>query len=188
MLDWVVSPQGDDSRYFVQTSQAVDVIRGGVKVNALPEIVSALVNYRIDVSSSVAEHQQRLVDDIFAPFAKRHDLTLDAFDAGVVVNGSKGHASIVTVRGFGPLEPAPVSPKTVEDARWRLLAGTTRHVFGEDSVVAPGLEGGNTDTQFVRRLSVAPSDADRRFVVLEPDECDLSLHSDTGRRLVPDYP
>lgn len=156
LLAWVVAPHGDDSRYFVQTSQAVDVIRGGVKVNALPEVTSALVNYRIDVSSSVRETQRRLTTDIFAPFAERFDLTLDAFDQGTIVVGSKGRASVVTVRGFGPLDPAPVSPATVDDPRWRLLAGTTRQVFGDDSVVAPGLEGGNTDTQFVRAGTWSP--------------------------------
>jgi len=148
LLEWVGSPEGDNSRYFVQTAQAVDVIRGGVKVNALPEIVSAIVNYRIDVSSSVKETQDRLVNGFLRPLAERYNLTLDAFGRTGEVIGSKG---LVTVRGIGPLEPAPVSPSTIDDPRWRTLAGTVRHVFGNDSVVAPGLEVGNTDTQFVRR-------------------------------------
>lgn len=33
----------------IKTSQAVDLVEGGVKVNALPERASAIANYRISV-------------------------------------------------------------------------------------------------------------------------------------------
>jgi Gly-Xaa carboxypeptidase len=36
----------------MQTSQAVDVITGGVKVNALPERTEVIVNHRINVGES----------------------------------------------------------------------------------------------------------------------------------------
>ena len=39
--------RGGETRYSMQTSQAVDIIRGGNKVNALPVTVTATVNYRI---------------------------------------------------------------------------------------------------------------------------------------------
>jgi Gly-Xaa carboxypeptidase len=36
------------TRAMLGTTQAVDIVRGGVKINALPETVKAVVNYRID--------------------------------------------------------------------------------------------------------------------------------------------
>ncbi|KAL4991955.1 hypothetical protein BDW68DRAFT_150880 [Aspergillus falconensis] len=43
------------NRFVVQTSQAVDLIGGGVKINAMPEVVTLSVNYRV-------AHHQRSVD------------------------------------------------------------------------------------------------------------------------------
>lgn len=42
--------QGPEIRYLLQTSQAVDIISGGVKVNALPERAQAIVNHRVNGS------------------------------------------------------------------------------------------------------------------------------------------
>lgn len=43
---------GPATKYLMQTSQAVDVITGGVKVNALPERTEVIVNFRINVGES----------------------------------------------------------------------------------------------------------------------------------------
>lgn len=51
------SSMGRGPRYLVSTSQAVDVIQGGVKVNALPESVTVVANYRVAIGS---ETQVRL--------------------------------------------------------------------------------------------------------------------------------
>lgn len=40
--------QGPEIKYLLQTSQAVDIISGGVKINALPERAQAIVNHRIN--------------------------------------------------------------------------------------------------------------------------------------------
>lgn len=37
-------------KYLIQTTQAIDLIKGGVKVNALPEQATAVVNHRIDTT------------------------------------------------------------------------------------------------------------------------------------------
>jgi Gly-Xaa carboxypeptidase len=42
--------QGPEIKYLLQTSQAVDIISGGVKVNALPERAQAIVNHRVNGS------------------------------------------------------------------------------------------------------------------------------------------
>lgn len=43
------------ARAMLGTTQAVDVVAGGVKVNALPELASALVNHRIAQHDRVAD-------------------------------------------------------------------------------------------------------------------------------------
>jgi Gly-Xaa carboxypeptidase len=44
---------GRGPRYLVSTSQAVDIIRAGVKVNALPESVELTANYRVAIGSEI---------------------------------------------------------------------------------------------------------------------------------------
>ena len=34
---------------FLATTQAIDIVNGGIKINALPEVVTAQVNYRISL-------------------------------------------------------------------------------------------------------------------------------------------
>lgn len=41
------------TRSILGTTQAVDLVKGGVKINALPETVKAVVNYRIDTERYV---------------------------------------------------------------------------------------------------------------------------------------
>ena len=45
----------DNTRLVLKATQAVDVIEGGVKVNALPKSAHAIVNHRIAPYSSVAK-------------------------------------------------------------------------------------------------------------------------------------
>lgn len=57
----------------------------------------------------------------------------------------------ITVTSTVNLEPSPVTD--FKDERYKWVAGTLRAVFGEDVVVAPVLEVGNTDTKFYWKLS-----------------------------------
>jgi len=52
------SSLGRGPRYLVSTSQAVDVIKGGVKVNALPESVEVTANYRVAIGSEIQVRRQ----------------------------------------------------------------------------------------------------------------------------------
>jgi Gly-Xaa carboxypeptidase len=57
---------GPATKYLLQTSQAVDVITGGVKVNALPERTEVIVNHRINIGESpqtAFDHVTSLVSD-----------------------------------------------------------------------------------------------------------------------------
>ncbi|WVQ95136.1 hypothetical protein IAU59_002230 [Kwoniella sp. CBS 9459] len=173
--DWFITGSYEDGtlgkgmgKAMVSTTQAVDIINGGLKVNALPESVTAIVNHRINVASSVTELQERLVD-VLGPVASKLNLQLEAFGKEVQYHGchsdekSKGPKAgkvILDVAWNSSLEPAPVSPFTVEDPAWRLLSGTVKGVYNtrpearlnaeeakKEIIMAPSISTGNTDTK-----------------------------------------
>ena len=132
---------GPDIRYLMQTSIATDLINGGVKVNALPERTTAIVNHRINIGETSHDVQKKLTH-IASKVAKKYNLDLHAFE------GQEAPNSITLSSNDRVLEPAPITPT---DARhvspYSVLSGTTRALYGE-ILVAPGLMTGNTDTKF----------------------------------------
>jgi Gly-Xaa carboxypeptidase len=138
-------------RYLMQTSQAVDLIDGGVKINALPEKVYAVVNHRIAVESGtkdVREKMQTLLED---QILKKFSLSLDAW-GDVSGNTSTSSVGQVILEDFDePLEPSPVSP--FDTKAYKTFTGTIKQAFGEDYIVAPSLMTGNTDTKYYWNLS-----------------------------------
>ncbi|KAK5938649.1 hypothetical protein PMZ80_008840 [Knufia obscura] len=133
---------GPATKYLMQTSIAADVISGGVKVNALPERTTAIINHRINIgehSSGVHDKITKLAESI----AHKYNLTLHAFD-----DAKETPQSIMLYAGH-TLEPAPVTPTDVSElSPYAVLAGTIRALYGEDIVVAPGIMTGNTDTRY----------------------------------------
>ncbi|KAH8093793.1 hypothetical protein BXZ70DRAFT_1010387 [Cristinia sonorae] len=130
----------------VRTTQAVDLVQGGVKVNALPEKASATVNYRIAEHSSVDDVQRHLIR-LLAPMAAQYNLTFSPFAsrASVSAFSSSGHLTLSDpyASALQPSPPTPVGP----DARpWRLLVGTikaslnaSRRTRGKEVIVSPML-------------------------------------------------
>lgn len=106
------------------TTTAVDVVMGGVKVNALPELVTALVNFRIDFSESVKSTQEH-VSGILGEVAKKNDLHFAAFTGKDGVEDLEGRYVKVELLGM-PLEPAPRTPAS--GGVWELFAGTVKCV------------------------------------------------------------
>ncbi|KAI9637962.1 carboxypeptidase s precursor [Dioszegia hungarica] len=168
--DWpklasLLSSSSASEKAMISTTQAVDVISGGVKVNALPELVTALVNYRIDFSESI-NSTQRHVERVLRKEAKKMGLDFYGFSQD---RGKSG--KYVAVEIFGPaLEPAPRSP--MEGEAWELFAGTVRAVFndkhGKPMTVAPSASTGNTDckmyynlTKNIYRFMGSPASLDR---------------------------
>ncbi|KAL4066388.1 hypothetical protein V8B97DRAFT_1979578 [Scleroderma yunnanense] len=130
------------------TTQAVDVIEGGVKVNALPERASAIINHRIAEHSSVAELQQYIIN-VLSPVAATHDLTLKAFGQ-TIFTGSNGELVLSDAYGTA-LEPSPVTPAGY--GPYSILGGTVKAAMKTSKlykstgvIVAPSLLFGNTDT------------------------------------------
>lgn len=131
-------------RALLGTTMAVDLISGGVKVNALPERAEATINHRIAFTSSVAETQEHVVKIL-----KRitHDLDIDftAFNQSYPAKHSHNRKVTLEIGGERGLEPAPITPS--EGDVFELIGGTVREVFGKDVVVAPSGMYANTDTK-----------------------------------------
>ncbi|KAI0367043.1 Zn-dependent exopeptidase [Pilatotrama ljubarskyi] len=141
---------GEEYSALLRTTQAVDLVWGGVKVNALPESAGAVVNHRIVEDSSVADVQTRLAS-LLRPLAIRFNLTMEAFGRTVPAGtGKNGHLTLSVAFGY-ELDPSPVTP-TGEDP-YQVLAGTIRGAILDSGrskttevVVVPRIETGNTDT------------------------------------------
>ncbi|KIY68862.1 putative Gly-X carboxypeptidase [Cylindrobasidium torrendii FP15055 ss-10] len=130
----------------LKTTQAVDIISGGVKVNALPEQATAIVNHRVSVDSSVAEIRERYIS-LLTPEAKKFNLTVVGFEEEAPP-GVERYLKLSSPYGKGA---SPVSP--YNGAGWEVFGGTARHVIGEDAIVAPFLMNGGTDTRVFQNLT-----------------------------------
>ncbi|KAN0061924.1 hypothetical protein ACQY0O_005919 [Thecaphora frezii] len=142
-------------RYVIQTSQAVDVIVGGAKANALPESTSAIVNHRIAVDSNVQEIRDRL-QMLVGRVADELDLELVAFGNATAANASRSSsAGQVELELMQSSDPTPIS--SAKSAQFGRLASTIRHVFpgrgGRERLVTPVIMTGNTDTRWYLDLS-----------------------------------
>ncbi|EAW09297.1 Gly-Xaa carboxypeptidase [Aspergillus clavatus NRRL 1] len=154
--------RGDMFRFNLQTSQAADIFHGGIKSNALPEKISALVNYRVALHQTPEVVKQRAID-IIRPIAEKHNLTWSAFEDPATANEEpaprNNHLALSILST--PLDPAPTSPTNVStDAVWARFAGVARTSFesvpslkGKTVVVSGDIMGGNTDTRFYWSLS-----------------------------------
>lgn len=139
----------------IRTTQAIDVIGGGVKSNALPEQAWAIVNHRIAVVSSLDETKARDTK-LLESLAKKFNLTYKAFGTAISEEGSPSSGTL-TLRDSDNtgLEPAPVTPTSAgaDAAPYHLLSGTIKATYDahrsiqNDTVsiiVAPWVITGNT--------------------------------------------
>ncbi|KAK6197962.1 uncharacterized protein RJT21DRAFT_136367 [Scheffersomyces amazonensis] len=143
------------SRYLITTTQAIDIIHGGAKSNALPEYVEIDINHRVAIESNT--------DYVVSKDLNHVKYIAEKFDLGIVFNGEEIRAKTpkgyFTVEKVSELEPAPITPTTGKT--WELFSGTIRHVYeeiafadpkseyhGKTVVVAPGIATGNTDTRY----------------------------------------
>ncbi|KAJ7583273.1 hypothetical protein C8J56DRAFT_1055032 [Mycena floridula] len=154
----------DDRLYtaLLATTQAIDLVGGGVKTNALPETAWAVVNHRLSTLSSVdeaKEHDTKLLKHL----AKNFNLSYTAFGTSISEEGVPAFGSLTISDAWGTaLEPAPKSPtKGSEAAPFKLLSGTIKATYnahrgldGENIIVGLGGHStGNTDTRYYWKLS-----------------------------------
>ena len=143
---------GPAIKYLMQTSQAVDVITGGIKTNALPERVRVTVNHRINIGETPQVVYDRLTK-LAGHVAKKHNLSLHAFEFSSSSSSIEPANSIILTKSDHELLVAPVSPSSPHSSSgghtpFSVLAGTTRALYGEEVIVTPGIMTGNTDTRY----------------------------------------
>ncbi|KAG8764849.1 hypothetical protein FRC12_007854 [Ceratobasidium sp. 428] len=144
-------------RAFVGTTQAADIIQGGIKSNALPEQAKVVINHRIAIESSVAELQKHVIDRL-SHLGGQFNLSVEAFGKDVSEGKAPFYGSInATVRENGALDVAPLSPTDLDSKPWVVLSSSIRGAYRDskmdkvaegDIIVAPALMTGNTDTKF----------------------------------------
>lgn len=116
--------KSDELAAMMRTTQAVTILEGGHAVNAMPERVSAIINVRIAVDSSLSDalkHVTRAIND------KRVRITVDS-----------------------PGEPSPVS--ATSGLAWELLRSTIEKSF-PGTLVTPYVQNGATDSRHFTRIS-----------------------------------
>ncbi|KAG8737510.1 alpha 1,2-mannosyltransferase 2.4.1 [Ceratobasidium sp. 414] len=147
-------------RAFVGTTQAADIIQGGVKANALPEQAKVLINHRIAIESSVVELQKHVVQRL-RHWGACFNLSVEAFGHDVSKREGPFYGSInATIGGHDALDVAPLSPTDLDSKPWVVLSSSIRGAYRDskrekvaegDIIVAPALMSGNTaptDTKF----------------------------------------
>ncbi|KAK0391480.1 hypothetical protein NLU13_0981 [Sarocladium strictum] len=153
-------------QFLVQTSQAVDFISGGQKINAMPEVTTLGVNYRVAPHDSVPKVQHNVVKHI-SDVVEKFDLKVVAFEgdedfaafAAENQGETRGLPTKVDYNGTLVLsvnQVSHVSPKSpTEGPVWDVFSGTIQHVFAYDGVVVPVGEimTGNTDTRHYLKLT-----------------------------------
>ncbi|TFK92589.1 carboxypeptidase S [Polyporus arcularius HHB13444] len=140
------------------TTQAADVVRGGVKTNALPEQAEVIVNHRVDIHSSIAALQARIAG-VVKPLVKQYGLELDAFGLykEILKDGEASGVLRITDAWGTALEPAPITPMG-DSGPFKLLSGTIIGVLGASNrtgydrkvFVAPSMSTGNTGMHYTK--------------------------------------
>ncbi|KAK7686368.1 hypothetical protein QCA50_010592 [Cerrena zonata] len=137
----------------VETTQAIDLVSGGVKTNALPESAWAVVNHRVATDSSLEEVKRQYINTLETLTAE-FNLSFNAFGEDITNSSIDSYGKLTLSDAYqDALEPAPTTPTSKDAAPYQLLAGTIRatysiHRGGDDSevIVSPGIMSGNTDT------------------------------------------
>lgn len=120
----VVQSRGENIRWQIQTSQAVDIMRGGVKDNQLPEEVRTVINYRVLPHDGVEEILSGIAS-LLAPIAHEYGLAVTGF--GFDEKGTE--KGILRLESKDILLPSPITPTSPSSEMWDVFAGTLRHVF-----------------------------------------------------------
>ncbi|KAK2765101.1 hypothetical protein FQN54_008800 [Arachnomyces sp. PD_36] len=141
----------EDMRHYFRTTQSVGKINGGVKINAIPELASTMVNLRLAVDTPLAKVEQHY-ENLVKPIAKKHGMTFEGFKSSHDSHDKRK----ISLYGVDGLEPAPVSP--VEAEAFQVLSGTIKNVLkpldgDDDLIVTPYLMPANTDTKFFWSLT-----------------------------------
>lgn len=196
-LDYIaerIATHSPEIRFRLQTSQAVDMIQGGVKINALPEAISVGIDYRIAQHDSIADIKNNIIR-YAGSIAEKYGLDIRAFEEGAetVANDRKrklfAYNGTVYLRQGESSPRTPVSP-TEHSLIWDAFSATVQHVYSSyaKTVVPVGdIMNGNTDTRHYWNLTKniyrwSPSRLGTRVNIHTTDErLDISAHIDGFR-------
>ncbi|WWD19541.1 hypothetical protein CI109_104002 [Kwoniella shandongensis] len=130
---------GTTEKWLLTTTRAVTRIGGGIKNNVLPDEAHFLVNSRLEVTTTPQEYVQTIVDTVL-PLASKLDLTVKVSNQ-TLHTGSSG---ILTIE---PTMLHPAAPITSwKSPQWAILGQAIRATWGPETITAPSLATGNTDT------------------------------------------
>lgn len=120
------------TRSLLKTTQAEDVIRGGVKVNALPESAKASINHRIATYSNLNETMERY-KTLLKPLAQELRLSFSAFDQEILPRTEDTLGSLTIGDLSWVIDTRETTPFEGENAdAWRLLSGVIRQTWHLD--------------------------------------------------------
>lgn len=105
------------------------------------------------MESSVKQVQDHLTD-LLTPLAKSLSANLISFTHSIYtpnIDSNPRNTTITLSNSDDNLDPAPRSPEDTE--AWKILSNTVKSVFGKETILAPSLMTGNTDTKFYWDLS-----------------------------------
>lgn len=152
----------DTTKALISTTQAIDIIFGGLKINALPEKVTVKINHRVGYDSSIEDVRLKITKAV-AKVAKKFSLNANVFGKRIVTHSE--NEAYFNVTEDSPLSPAPLTIP-YGNPTWDILGGTIKHVFEDfasfegydpsvsrDVIVAPSCMTGNTDTRHYWNLS-----------------------------------
>uniref|UniRef100_A0A8C5K8B8 N-fatty-acyl-amino acid synthase/hydrolase PM20D1 n=1 Tax=Jaculus jaculus TaxID=51337 RepID=A0A8C5K8B8_JACJA len=111
----------------VRTTTALTMFHAGIKVNVIPPLARAIINFRIHPAQTVHEVLE-LVKNIVAD----------------------DRVQFHVLRAFDPL---PISPSDDQALGYQLLRQTIQSVFPEVNIVTPGICIGNTDSRHYANLT-----------------------------------
>ncbi|KAF9011800.1 hypothetical protein BDQ17DRAFT_1420214 [Cyathus striatus] len=144
----------------IGTTQAITLIQGGFKSNALPEEAWAVVNHRVSVSSSIESVQQHDTN-LLQELAEKFNLTYKAFGVYVTQEGTPSQGNLTIDNAFHVgLSPAPITPTGPDASPYMVFAGSIKAAYhahrpSENSSlpVAPGMMTGNSDTRYYWKIT-----------------------------------
>ncbi|XBW37123.1 hypothetical protein QEN19_002701 [Hanseniaspora menglaensis] len=152
-----------DDRFTFKTTLAMDVINGGIKANAMPELVKSVINHRIDIQSSINETVNHDLKHIFNA-AEKYDLgiSVDWLNNGdkevLRANTALGSFTVTVVGGLEPIETIPY------DDFYDLVASTCVSVYS-DPIFASGHPNKKVDILF--EGSMTPGNTDSVYYALQ---------------------
>ncbi|OTA59276.1 vacuolar carboxypeptidase Cps1 [Hypoxylon sp. EC38] len=141
-----------EEKWLVQTSQAIDVITGGIKVNALPENVQLQVNNRVALHES-ADYVNKRLRKVLTPVIQKYGLQFEELGTSdaAKLDVQTASSGVLRAKPLQIIDPAPISP--TNNGVWAVFSGTLRHTFestesgyGKTVVPVGNIMTGNTDT------------------------------------------